>query len=127
MALSFPFFIGSAGFLWGVKSLGSFDTFGKEPILNYLLDKEPPEPMPFTIKGPYRWVRHPLYTSCLLMIWSCPDITLDRLIHNIIWTVWIVIGSILEERDLASTFEDEYKEYQSKVPMLIPRSFSPLH
>ena len=32
--------------------------------------------------GPYRWVRHPLYFSILVLIWFCPDLTLDRLLLN---------------------------------------------
>jgi hypothetical protein len=54
------------------------------------------------------------------MIWSCPVITLDRLIFNIMWTAWIVIGTYLEDRDLHYEFGDQYREYSSLVPMLIP-------
>jgi protein-S-isoprenylcysteine O-methyltransferase Ste14 len=76
--------------------------------------------MPLTVRGPYRWVRHPLYLLVLIMIWSCPDLTLDRLLFNILWTVWIYIGALLEERDLVADFGDAYRHYQQKVPMLIP-------
>jgi hypothetical protein len=38
----------------------------------------------------------------------------------------IFIGSILEERDLVSDFGDIYRDYQRKVPMLIPRHFHPI-
>ena len=43
-----------------------------------------------------------------------------------LWTAWIVIGSILEERDLVFEFGDVYREYQRRVPMFIPRGFHPL-
>jgi protein-S-isoprenylcysteine O-methyltransferase Ste14 len=46
--------------------------------------------------------------------------TLDRFLFNILWTVWIIIGTVLEEKDLVSDFGDEYRLYQRKVPMLIP-------
>lgn len=82
--------------------------------------------MLFVVRGLYRWVRHPLYLFMILMIWSCPDLTSDRLLFNGLWTVWIVIGSILEERDLVSEFGNAYREYQRKVPMLIPRHFHPI-
>jgi protein-S-isoprenylcysteine O-methyltransferase Ste14 len=81
--------------------------------------------MSFVVKGPYRWVRHPLYLFMTLMIWSCPDLTADRLLFNGLWTVWIVIGSILEERDLVLEFGDVYREYQQTVPMFIPRRLEP--
>lgn len=54
------------------------------------------------------------------MIWAHPDVTVDRLIFAILWTMWVVLGTILEERDLANEIGDEYLDYKSKVPMLIP-------
>jgi len=82
-----------------------------------------PRPVVFTIKGPYQWVRHPLYLFVLVMIWSCPNLTKDRLLFNILWSGWIFIGTILEERDLVEQFGDAYREYQKKVPMLLPFKF----
>jgi len=107
------------GFYWGVKALRFFDPYGLRPIINRLRGRNP-LPMPITVAGPYRWVRHPLYLFMILMIWSCPDLTMDRLLFNFLWTVWIVIGSYLEEIDLIAEFGDAYREYQKKVPMLIP-------
>ncbi|MHC4458685.1 MAG: methyltransferase family protein [Planctomycetota bacterium] len=114
------FFLSIAGFTWGVKALGSFDAFGISPIKRYLHGKKPPPTMPFVIRGPYRWVRHPLYFLCLLLIWSCPVLTVDRLLFNVLWTVWILVGAILEERDLVADFGDAYRDYQRSVPMIIP-------
>jgi len=82
--------------------------------------------MPFTVRGPYRWVRHPLYLFCLLMIWAYPHMTMDRVLFNVLFTVWIVVGTVLEERDLVVAFGDSYREYQRKVPMLLPRSLRPM-
>lgn len=100
-------------------ALKSFDLFGRAPIKAYL-SGEPIRPQKFVVHGPYLWVRHPLYFFVLLLIWSCPDLTADRLLLNILWTAWIYIGTILEEKDLLSDFGDKYREYQNKVPMLIP-------
>jgi protein-S-isoprenylcysteine O-methyltransferase Ste14 len=81
--------------------------------------------IPFIVSGPYRWVRHPLYFAMLLLIWSCPDVSIDRLLFNILWTVWIVVGTVLEERDLVDGFGEGYLDYQRKVPMLLPRQLRP--
>ena len=113
------------GFFWGARALGAFDPYGLKPILGRLRGKRPRR-MSFVVMGPYRWVRHPLYLFMILMIWACPDLTADRLLFNGLWTVWIVMGSILEERDLVFEFGDVYREYQRKVPMLIPRRLHPL-
>jgi protein-S-isoprenylcysteine O-methyltransferase Ste14 len=113
------FILAILGFYWGFRALGSFDGFGVSPILNDLRGQDLP-PMPFIVRGPYRWVRHPLYFFCLLMIWSCPNLSLDRMMYNVLWTAWIIVGSVLEERDLVATFGEEYSNYKRKVPMLIP-------
>jgi protein-S-isoprenylcysteine O-methyltransferase Ste14 len=119
------FILAILGFYWGFRALGSFDAFGLSPILNKLRGKDPPS-MPFTVRGPYRWVRHPLYFFSLLLIWSCPDLSLDRLLYNILWSTWIIVGSVLEERDLVADFGEPYRDYQSKVPMLIPWRIRPV-
>jgi protein-S-isoprenylcysteine O-methyltransferase Ste14 len=113
------FFLCLLGFYWGVKALRFFDPLGLRPIINRLRGRNP-KPVPITATGPYRWIRHPLYLFMILMIWSCPDLTMDRLLFNLLWTIWIVIGSYFEEIDLLVEFGDAYREYQKRVPMLIP-------
>ena len=113
------FIISIAGFYWGVKSLGSFDPFGTKKI-RYLIYKKELKPLPMTVKGAYRWIRHPLYFFMTLMIWSYPELTIDRMLFNAAFTIWIIIGTMMEERDLVSCFGDQYRKYQAKVPMIIP-------
>ena len=116
------FFAGIAGFYWGVRSLGAFDPFGVI-ALRRLMENQPSKTLSLKVSGPYRWVRHPLYLFSLMMIWSYPTLTQDRLLLNILWSVWIVVATVLEERDLAHDFGDDYRTYQKKVPMLIPYKF----
>jgi protein-S-isoprenylcysteine O-methyltransferase Ste14 len=104
-----------AGFICGVRALKVFDPYGLRPILGRLRGRKP-RPMLFVLRGPYRWVRHPLYLFMILMIWSCPDLTSDRLLFNGLWTVWIVIGSILEERDLVLEFATSIVNISVKYP-----------
>jgi protein-S-isoprenylcysteine O-methyltransferase Ste14 len=108
-----------AGFLWGVLSLGSFDALGVKPLMLYISNKQE-RPQPIVAKGPYRWVRHPLYLFLIVIIWSYPVLTLDRLLFNIMWSIWIVIGTYLEDRDLHCEFGSQYSAYSLQVPMLIP-------
>jgi protein-S-isoprenylcysteine O-methyltransferase Ste14 len=110
------------GFSWGVRALGNFDTFGLVPIKVHLRGKQlrPPN---FVLRGPYLWIRHPLYFFMLVLIWSAPDLSSDRLLFNVLWTLWIVLGSYLEERDLVAEFGEKYRQYQKTVPMLLPWRF----
>jgi protein-S-isoprenylcysteine O-methyltransferase Ste14 len=112
------------GMLWGFWSLGKFDAFGLDSLRNSVRGVTASTGR-LLVRGPYRWVRHPLYFFCLLMIWSCPDLTPDRLLFNVLCTAWIIVGTLLEERDLVESFGEEYRVYQSRVPMLLPSSFRP--
>ena len=111
-----------AGFWWGVRSLQHFDTFGLSPIKAHIRGKQLRAPI-FTLRGPYLWVRHPLFFLALL-IWTSPDGTLDRLLFNVLWTSWIVLGTYFEEKDLVAEFGVTYRRYQKNVPMLFPWQFA---
>jgi protein-S-isoprenylcysteine O-methyltransferase Ste14 len=108
-------------FLWAGLSLKGFDPCGLRPILDRLKDRVPRR-IPFSARGAYRWVRHPLYATMIVMAWSCPDLTVDRLLFDVLWTGWMVAATRLEERDLVAQFGREYRDYQRMVPMLVPRA-----
>ncbi len=111
--------LGLAGFAWGVASLHDFDPFGLRPIKVHLRGATR-RGSTFTVRGAYRWVRHPLYSSVLLLFWANPDVTADRLLFDALWTAWIAFATTLEERDLVVEFGDVYRRYRRNVPMLIP-------
>jgi protein-S-isoprenylcysteine O-methyltransferase Ste14 len=113
------FIVAFAGLWWGISALGGIDALGMRVLLAELRGRSE-QPKPLAIRGPYRWVRHPLYTLMLLVIWSCPELSADRLLFNLSWTGWIILGTWLEERDLTADFGDDYRAYQRRVPMLIP-------
>lgn len=103
---------------WGIWSLRSADIFGVRPLLRGSNTTHAPGSI--VLRGPYRWVRHPLYLTTLVMIWAQPDLTADRLLFDLLFTGWIIWGTVLEERDLVAAHGAAYREYQQKVPMLIP-------
>jgi protein-S-isoprenylcysteine O-methyltransferase Ste14 len=37
-----------------------------------------------------------------------------------LWSGWMLVGTLLEERDLVADFGDAYRRYQRQVPMLVP-------
>lgn len=115
VALRAVFVASTLFFGWAIKSLGSFDAFGTRALRSAEEEKGP-----FVVRGPYRWVRHPLYALFLVMLWSSPDVTADRLLLSLLFSGWLVLGALLEERDLVRRFGDEYRRYQAAVPMLIP-------
>jgi protein-S-isoprenylcysteine O-methyltransferase Ste14 len=108
-----------AGFAWGAYSLREFDPFGTLPLKAAWRGNTAPSSV-FVARGPYRYVRHPLYLFMLLLIWSTPRFPTDQLLFNVLWTAWIIVGTKLEERDLLADFGQTYRQYQASVPMLIP-------
>ncbi len=70
--------------------------------------------------GLYRVVRHPLYTFSLLILWLSPSMSMNSFVVCLALTVYILIGIIFEERKLLREFGQEYANYRSATPMLIP-------
>lgn len=64
-------------------------------------------------------VRHPMYFALIVYLW-CQTFTAIDIIVNLILTIYIIIGAILEEKKLVLEFGDAYVKYQKEVPMLIP-------
>ena len=67
-------------------------------------------------------VRHPLYFAGLLIIWGFfifrpTDLFL---VVALVSTLYLYVGTKLEEQKLVEEFGKAYQDYQKKVPMLIP-------
>ena len=113
------FFVALAVIVWSRCTLRSAGPVIAIPLEDPLAGKSL-SPAELVARGPYSVVRHPLYSSLIALIWLCPDLTLDRLLFNILWTVWIYVGATLEEKDLVEDFGDVYRQYQRRAPMLVP-------
>jgi methanethiol S-methyltransferase len=112
--------VGAAGlFVWGFLSLRRFDPLGVVVLAGHLF-KRPSAPCSFEVRGAYRLVRHPLYLAIIVLFWAFPDVTADRLLFNVFWTAWIVVGAAWEEADLVAEIGDPYRAYRRRVQMLIP-------
>ena len=72
------------------------------------------------VNGLYRFVRHPLYTFSLGILWLSPSMTVNSFIVYAALTVYILIGIIFEERKLLREFGQKYADYKSMTPMLLP-------
>ena len=70
---------------------------------------------PLQIVGPYRLVRHPLYSGWLLLTFGAAHMTGDRLIFAGISTIYLLIAMPFEERSLGMSFGSAYSDYQRRV------------
>ncbi len=64
-------------------------------------------------------IRHPFYAGTFVLFWA-RELDATRLIINIIVSVYLVIGTILEERKLVAEFGDAYEAYKRRVSMFFP-------
>ena len=66
-------------------------------------------------RGPYRWVRHPLYLGWLLATFGPAHMTGDRLVFAGISLFYLVIAVPFEERSLIVSFGEPYLRYRQLV------------
>lgn len=67
----------------------------------------------------HRHVRHPWYFFGLVMIWT-RDMNAALLLSSAMMTIYLAIGSRLEEDKLVANYGDAYRRYMKRVPGLIP-------
>jgi protein-S-isoprenylcysteine O-methyltransferase Ste14 len=97
----------------------SLSFFGIRQILHMNKTKEADAPGELKRNGLLGLMRHPMYLALIIFIW-CQTSRVVDIVVNTVLTVYVVIGTILEERKLVLEFGDNYVRYQREVPMLIP-------
>jgi protein-S-isoprenylcysteine O-methyltransferase Ste14 len=98
--------------------INHFDLFGLRQVWLHLRGRAY-EPLRFTVPGPYKLVRHPLYVGWLFAFWATPTMTVTHLLFAVMTTAYILVAIRLEERDLVAV-HPAYADYRQRVPMLIP-------
>jgi protein-S-isoprenylcysteine O-methyltransferase Ste14 len=78
----------------------------------------------FTNTGWYSFVRHPLYFFSILFMVLNPVMTSQLLMLTVMSTAYFVLGGLIEERRLVAEFGNEYRDYQQRVPFIIPKKSS---
>ncbi|MDD3764184.1 MAG: isoprenylcysteine carboxylmethyltransferase family protein [Nevskiales bacterium] len=77
---------------------------------------------PFAMRGPYRWVRHPIQTGLMMALWATPEMTAGHLMMAVVLSAYSILATLmLEERDLDRLVGSAYERYRAQVPAFIPR------
>jgi protein-S-isoprenylcysteine O-methyltransferase Ste14 len=119
-----PVIIQIVGFLGLIYSLRFIDLWrfvGLRQMWVYFSEGPLPlPPEPLQEHGLYALVRHPQYFLALLIIWPTSVLTLNWLAFNFAATLYMVIGSLVEERRLERAYGAHYRDYKRRVPWLLP-------
>lgn len=99
-----------------------FELMGLRQVYLYFRNI-PYSKLPFTRKYMYRYSRHPMMLGMLIGIWSVPLMTVTHFVLSLTLTGYMVVGVLLEERDLIKNFGETYRKYKSEIATFIPRIF----
>ena len=108
-----PGLLGYALILWSLGTLGT--KFGIAPADRGL-----------TAQGPYRFIRHPLYSSLLALVW-CAYLKEPTKIGSILLAVsatgFLIATSMAEERENLVRFGAAYAAYMKRTRRFMPFVF----
>lgn len=75
------------------------------------------------IQGLNSWVRHPLYSGAFLYFWGGVD-SMFGASTAVLASIYLLVGTHLEEQKLLNNYGSAYKDYQKNVPKFFPLKLS---
>ncbi|MBV2091538.1 MAG: hypothetical protein KUF72_11695 [Candidatus Thiodiazotropha sp. (ex Ctena orbiculata)] len=106
------------GFVWSLRFYDGQEFLGFSQLARRQQQTADQEKL--HISPMHRYVRHPWYSLGLLLVWS-QDMDPARLVSALSITLYLWLGSRLEEQKLVVFHGETYRQYRQKVPGLIPR------
>jgi protein-S-isoprenylcysteine O-methyltransferase Ste14 len=108
----------TVGGLLFIASLHRFVTEGRGTLAPW----DPPRRL--AVRGPYRYVRNPMISGIVLVLFGEALVLLSR--PHLVWAlVFLGLNAVyiplIEEPMLAERFGRDYEEYRRNVPRLVPR------
>lgn len=100
--------------------LSHFELFGLAQAWQHLRERVPATGGELRQVWLYRFVRHPIMVGFLITFWATPAMSFGHLLFSLLATAYILLGVLLEERDLVAAFGEQYLRYRERVPMLLP-------
>jgi protein-S-isoprenylcysteine O-methyltransferase Ste14 len=108
------------GMIYTSSFIDYLDFLGIRTLLRTIRNR-PPKPPIFSASGPYAYCRHPMYLFLFMAFWIGPVMTFSRLEFAMLGSIYLIIGTLFEEKNLRQELGEVYDVYQANVPMWIPR------
>ncbi len=123
-ALPLPFWLRGIGFLIGLVALLLFFWVLRSLGQNFSTTLTIQRDQTLVVQGPYHWVRHPMYTSFVLLWVGFFFISTNWFIGltGMLGFVWaIVVRTPREEQMMIERFGDDYIAYMKRTGRYLPR------
>ncbi|MBI4626336.1 MAG: isoprenylcysteine carboxylmethyltransferase family protein [Verrucomicrobia bacterium] len=107
----------------GLAGLALFGWMFRHLGLNVTSTSMPRGNATLVTTGPYRWIRHPMYSAVLILVAAASLLTANAVvvIGGIPAFALLAARSRLEEQRLVGKFGDAYRAYQSRTGRFLPR------
>jgi protein-S-isoprenylcysteine O-methyltransferase Ste14 len=109
--------LAAIAFIYSLKMYDMAEFWGTRQLREHVEEVRDLEQ--FKISVFHRFVRHPWYTMILVIIWTRDMSTTQLLTYSLV-TLYLVIGSRMEERKLIAYHGEVYQRYRQRVPGLLP-------
>ncbi|MBF0381549.1 MAG: hypothetical protein HQL69_11055 [Magnetococcales bacterium] len=109
------------GFVLLIWSLSTYDLLRFAGLRQIYagITKQKIAPEPLVISKLHCFVRHPIYSSVLLLLWFRPQ-NEAMFITNIFATLYLFIGMSWEDKRLKALYGEDYQQYCQAVPAIVP-------
>ncbi len=106
-------------FWLGAQSYNGRAFLGLTQIRDFVAGR-PTVPPPFSTAGILGVIRHPWYTGTLVFMAFCLPVTDVNLVWRVVFSLYVLVGTELEERKLLRDLGETYAEYRREVPRFFP-------
>ena len=113
------FFFGWSLTLFATFLINHFHLFGLQQAWN-MISKTQSKTETFRTPLLYKLVRHPMMTGMIISLWAAPVMTMNRLVLNLAFTAYILVGIYYEEKTLVKDLGQQYRDYRKTTPALVP-------
>ncbi len=111
--------LGLGLFLWTFAVIDGREFLG----LRQVRERAGQRPPPLVQNGPYALCRHPMYLAGYLILFATPRMSLEHLLFSLFAAVYLLVGSVFEERRLVRDYGDAYVQYRHRTARIFPLSF----
>jgi protein-S-isoprenylcysteine O-methyltransferase Ste14 len=107
----------------GAVGVALFGWMFRHPGLNATSTSVPRAAATLVTSGPYRLIRHPMYSAPLTLVFATTSLTANAavLASAVAMFALLAARSRIEERRLVEKFGDAYRAYQARMGRFVPQ------